>query len=115
MRGVTVYFIAVAAVFVPSFFVLTLEGKDLETCFTAVAATFNNIGPGLSGVRPMANYGQFTPLSKIVMIFDMLAGRLEIFPMLLLFYPPLWREMAEDAQRRMRRAARKMLDTEDRK
>ena len=106
-RGVMVYFIAVAAVFVPSFFVLTLEGKDLETCFTAVTATFNNIGPGLAGVGPMANYGHFTPLSKAVMIFDMLAGRLEIFPMLLLIYPPLWLEMAEDARRRLRREAQR--------
>ena len=113
VRGVTVYFIAVAAVFVPSFLILTLEGKDLETCFTAVTATFNNIGPGLSGVGPMANYGHFTPLSKIVMIFDMLAGRLEIFPMLLLLYPPLWREMAEDAKRRLRREAQKRREPDE--
>ncbi len=107
-RGITMYFLGVAGIFVPSLLVLSLEGKDFTTCFTAVAATFNNIGPGLAGVGPMANYGHFNWLSKTVMIFDMLAGRLEVFPMLLLFYPPLWHEMAEDMKRRARRRIMKL-------
>ena len=70
---------------------LSLEGKDLVTNFTAVAATFNNIGPGLEPVGPTGNFGLFSPLSKYILMFDMLAGRLELFPMLLLLYPPCWR------------------------
>jgi Trk-type K+ transport system membrane component len=57
----------------------------------AVAATFNNIGPGFAKVGPTCNFAFFNPLSKIVLTFDMLAGRLEIFPMLLLFFPSTWR------------------------
>ena len=60
----------------------------MVTSFTAVAATINNIGPGLELVGPAQNFGGFAPLSKYVLMFDMLAGRLELFPLLLLFYPP---------------------------
>ena len=71
---------------------ISLEGHDLVTNFTSVAATFNNIGPGLSLVGPDGNFAFFTNWSKIVFIFDMLAGRLEVFPMLLLFAPSTWRK-----------------------
>ena len=60
------------------------------TNFTAVAATINNIGPGLELVGPTANFGHFTDFSKYVLMFDMLAGRLELFPLLLLFCPSVW-------------------------
>ena len=63
----------------------------MTTSFTAVLATLNNIGPGLAGVGPTSNFGAYSDLSKIVMIFDMLAGRLEIFPMLVLLVPATWR------------------------
>ena len=52
----------------------------------------NNIGPGLSMVGPTGNYAAFSPLSKVVLMFDMLAGRLEMIPMLLLFTPATWRK-----------------------
>ena len=61
------------------------------TNFTAIAATLNNIGPGLEVVGPMGGYGGFSVLSKLVMIFDMLIGRLEIFPLLILFAPRVWK------------------------
>ena len=79
-------------IFVVSSFCLTFENIDLISIFTAVAATFNNIGPGLEMVGPTANYGHFSDFSKYVMIFDMLAGRLELFPLLMLFHPELWKE-----------------------
>lgn len=66
------------------------ECRYFSTNFTAVMATFNNIGPGLNVVGPTGNYGSFGVLSKIVLMFDMLVGRLEIFPMLVLFVPGMW-------------------------
>ena len=68
-----------------------VDGGKLLTNFTAVTACINNIGPGLDMVGPAANYAFFSPFSKIVLIFDMLAGRLELFPMLLLFAPTTWK------------------------
>ena len=60
---------------------IALDGFDLITDFTAVAATLNNIGPGLELVGPTSNFGMFSDFSKVVLMFDMLAGRLELFPM----------------------------------
>ena len=74
-----------------SVLLVSIENKDLVTNFAAVAATFNNIGPGLSLVGPMANFGHFTDFTKYILMFDMLAGRLEIFPMMLLFCPAVWK------------------------
>lgn len=74
-----------------SMILLSFDNFDLETSVTAVLACVNNIGPGLSMVGPMGNYAQFSAFSKLVLSFDMLIGRLEIFPMLMLFSPGLWR------------------------
>lgn len=71
---------------------LAFDGFDMITNFTAVAATFNNIGPGLEMVGPVSNFSMFSNWSKLVLIFDMLAGRLEIFPLLLLFVPETWKK-----------------------
>ena len=76
------------------------EGKDLVTTFTAVAATINNIGPGLELVGPTASFAHMTDLSKCVLIFDMLAGRLELFPMLILFHPTIWKQAFQRKARR---------------
>ena len=92
VRSANVYFITYMIIFVVSVFCLTFENKDLITLFTAVAATLNNIGPGLEMVGPTANFGHFSDFSKIVIIFDMLAGRLELFPLLMLFHPELWKD-----------------------
>lgn len=85
------YLMVYIVIFAASMLLLTLDNFDLTTTFTAVSATFNNIGPGLGMVGPTGNFAAFSPLSKIVMIFDMLAGRLEIFPLLVLFSPDTWR------------------------
>lgn len=87
------YFITFMLVFVASVFALSFEGHDLVTNFTAVAATINNIGPGLSLVGPVENFGFFSIFSKYVLMFDMLAGRLELFPMLILFHPTVWKDL----------------------
>ena len=79
-------------VFASSVLILSVEGHDFITNFSAVAATLNNIGPGLELAGPTQNFQFFSPLSKLVMIFDMLAGRLELFPMLLLFSPCTWKK-----------------------
>lgn len=92
IRATNVYFITFIVIFSISLFIISWEEKDLVTNFTAVAATLNNIGPGLELVGPAQNFGHFTALSKYVLMFDMLAGRLELFPMLLLFVPTIWKE-----------------------
>lgn len=93
MRSTNVYFITFVLLFTASVLVISFEGWDLTTNFTAVAATINNIGPGLELVGPSRNFAFFSPLSKYVLIFDMLAGRLELFPLLILFHPAVWREL----------------------
>lgn len=91
LRATNVYFMTYMVIFAGSVLLVSIENKDLVTNFTAVAATFNNIGPGLSMVGPMENFGHFTDFTKYILMFDMLAGRLEIFPMLLLFCPAVWK------------------------
>ena len=81
----------ISVIFAASFFLISLDGFDMVTNFTAIAATLNNIGPGLAQVGPMMNFGSYSNPAKLVMIFDMLAGRLEIFPMLVFFMPDTWR------------------------
>ena len=82
----------VCTIITTTVFALSFEGKDLITNFTAVTATLNNIGPGLELVGPTQNFAHFSTFSKWVLAFDMLAGRLELFPLLMLFYPELWKE-----------------------
>ena len=89
VRGVflTVYLL----VFCVSCLLVSLEQVDLVTVFTAVASCINNIGPGLEIVGPMGNFSSFSDFTKLLLSFDMLVGRLEVFPMLLLFAPDTWR------------------------
>ena len=103
LRSINVYMITFFALFVLSLLVVSLEGKDLVTTFTAVTTTMNNIGPGLELVGPTSNFGHFTDLSKWVFIFDMLAGRLELFPLLILFYPSIWQEILAHKIKRMKK------------
>lgn len=84
LRSINVFLISYLAIFVVSVLMLSLDNYDGITNFTAVASTINNIGPGLAKVGPTQNFAFYSNLSKLVMIFDMLAGRLEIFPMLIL-------------------------------
>ncbi len=93
VRSTNVYFITFMVLFSASVLAVSFEGKDLVTNFTAVAATINNIGPGLELAGPTQNFGHFTHFSKYVLIFDMLAGRLELFPLLILFHPAAWKDL----------------------
>ena len=105
MHAICVYFIAAVGLFVISVLLVALDGFDLVTTFSAVAATFNNIGPGLGVAGPTSNFAAFSDFSKVVMTMDMLLGRLEVFPMLMLFYPPLWKESIGEARIRRNRTA----------
>jgi len=91
IRSVNVYFMTYIFIFVISLLLVCIEGKDLTTSFTAVSTTLNNMGPGLEMVGPTQNFGHMSNLSKYVFMFDMLAGRLELFPLLLLFHPAIWK------------------------
>ena len=91
-RSVNVYFVTFILLFGLSTFLISFDGKDFTTNFTAVLATLNNIGPGLEMVGPTQNFGHFSTFSKFILMFDMLAGRLELFPLLILFHPSVWKE-----------------------
>ena len=75
-----------------SVLLVSIDGYDFTTTVTAVITALNNVGPGLSMVGPAGNFAFLSDLSKYVLMFDMLAGRLEIFPMLLLFVPYTWKK-----------------------
>ena len=92
IKSVHVYFAVYIMIYVISLLVLTLDHLDLTTNFTAVVATLNNIGPGLELVGPASNFDVFSTPSKCVLIFDMLAGRLELFPIVLLLAPSTWKK-----------------------
>ncbi len=92
VRATNVFLIAYVLIFSFSVLLVGFDGHDLVTNFTAVASALNNIGPGLSLVGPIENFGLFSNGAKLVLIFDMLAGRLEIFPLLLLFVRDTWKK-----------------------
>lgn len=103
IRSTNVYLITFIVVFVGSMFLISFEDKDLATSFTAVAATINNIGPGLELVGPTQNFGFFSGLSKYVLMFDMLAGRLELFPLLIMVNPSMWIEVVKQGNTKRRK------------
>lgn len=90
-KGVANYFIVYMALFTILMAIMALTTDDFLTVFSSVAATFNNIGPGLGKVGPAYSFADLTDLSKIALSFGMLAGRLELFPMLILFAPGTWK------------------------
>ena len=92
VRGVSAFLVTYVLIFGASMFLLAFDNLDMVTNFTSVAATINNIGPGLEIVGPCGNYSRFSPLAKYVLMFDMLAGRLELYPLLLLFTPSVWKK-----------------------
>ncbi len=92
LQGVSTYMSAYCAIAVVSFLILSLDDLSLETNLTAVLACLNNIGPGLDMVGPTSNYSMFSDLSKVVLMLDMLLGRLEIFPLLILLSPRTWKK-----------------------
>lgn len=92
-RAVNIYFLSFLIIFTISVLLISIENFDMVTNFTAVAATINNIGPGLEIVGPTGNFHAFSSFSKCVLMIDMLAGRLELYPMLILFYPPFLKQL----------------------
>lgn len=100
VRSINVFFITFMIIFALSVFAISFEDKDLVTNFTAVLTTINNMGPGLAKVGPTQNFGHFNIFSKLVLMFDMLAGRLELFPLLILFHPAIWKESFESHRKK---------------
>lgn len=91
MESITSYLIVYIGVFIIILFIVSTSLPDLASAFSSVAATFNNIGPGFEIVGPTQNYSSLTNLNKIVLSFSMLLGRLEIFPVLILFSPKIYK------------------------
>ncbi|MDO5425317.1 MAG: TrkH family potassium uptake protein [Eubacteriales bacterium] len=100
VRSVNSFITIYIMIFALSVLLVSLDEKDLVTNFTAVAATLNNIGPGLEVVGPTGNFASFSTLSKFVLMFDMLAGRLELLPMMVLILPTTWIEKSGKISRK---------------
>ncbi|MDO5718278.1 MAG: TrkH family potassium uptake protein [Tissierellia bacterium] len=92
VKSAHLYLILYIGIFVAILFTISIKVNDFATAFSAVAATLNNIGPGLEAVGPTESYAYFSPFSKVVLTFAMIIGRLEIFPVLVLFAPSTWRK-----------------------
>ena len=84
------YLAVYAIIAIVSMLLISLDDMDVETTVSAVLATLNNIGPGFGVVGPAGNYHAYSDFSKIVLSLDMLLGRLELFPMLMMFVPSIW-------------------------
>ena len=115
LRGINVFIMAYFLMMALSILLISIDDFDLETNFTAVAATLNNIGPGLEKVGPTMNYSGYSAFSTCVLIFDMIAGRLEILPVLILFSVHTWKDGDLFSRRgrnmkRMRREDEALLD-----
>lgn len=91
IRSANIYLIIYILLLALSALAVSLNGFDLITTLTSVIACFNNIGPGLGVTGPMGNFSSLSWLTKLVLIFDMLVGRLEIFPIVILFFPDTWK------------------------
>lgn len=91
VRSIQSYLMIYLLIYIVSFLLLSLDKYDFTTNFTAVLANLNNTGPGFNAVGPSCNYGGYSVFSKFVLMFDMITGRLELLPMLILFSPGTWR------------------------
>lgn len=89
-----VYFMIYMLIIAFSAFLVALNDFDLTTSVTAVITCINNVGPGLEAVGPVENFADFSHFSKIILTVDMLIGRLEVFPMIILFMPSVWKKSA---------------------
>ena len=92
IRSIGRYIIVYCAIFVILLLLVCMDKTDFITAFSSVTATFNNIGPGLGMVGPTYSYNDFSVFSKIVLSISMIAGRLELYPILILFLPSTWRK-----------------------
>ena len=91
MKNVNLYLTCYIIIMIVSILLVSIDNFDFATTFSGVLTTMSNVGPGISKVGPVMNFHPFSALSKLVFCFDMLIGRLEIFPYLLLLSPELWR------------------------
>ena len=92
LRSTNAFIAVYLIILFASVLLISVDNYDFTTNFTAVAATLNNIGPGLELVGPTQNFALFSPFSKCILMFDMLAGRLELFPMLIILLPSCWKK-----------------------
>ena len=92
VRAINVFMCAYVAIYFISLLIISFDNMDFTTNFTAVVATLNNIGPGLAGVGPTKNFSEYSVLSTIILTVNMLIGRLEIFPMIVLMSPHTWKK-----------------------
>jgi trk system potassium uptake protein TrkH len=91
LKGINNYFILYMLILGMSLLFVSLDGFDFETTFSSVVTCLNNVGPGFGGVGPISNFSELSNFSKLVLSFNMLVGRLEIFPIVLLFAPSIWK------------------------
>lgn len=91
LKSILIFFFAYVMIIIFAVIIVSLDNFDFMTSFSAVIATVSNIGPGFQVVGPMGNFADFSNLSKIVMTFCMIVGRLEVIPVLVLFAPSIWR------------------------
>ncbi|MCR5208218.1 MAG: TrkH family potassium uptake protein, partial [Eubacterium sp.] len=103
IKAINTYTLTAIGIIAVSFFILSAQGNNTETNFSAVMANINNIGPGFDKCGAAQNYAFFHPLSKLVLIFDMLVGRLELYPMLILFNPKIWQETLTQGNHRLKK------------
>lgn len=92
VHSIKIYLVIYMAVYFISVLLISVDNFSMETNMSAVMAMINNVGPGFDAVGPLGNYGEFSTFSKCVLMFDMLAGRLEFLPMLVLFSPKTWKK-----------------------
>lgn len=104
------YMTAYVLIVLISVLLISVDDFDMTTNFTAVLATLDNIGPGLNEVGPTGNFGGYSAFSKLVLMADMLIGRLEIFPVLVIFAPGMWKI---PARRRLGQKKMERLDQEE--
>jgi len=90
----TSFFFIYIALFALSSIIVSIDGKDLVTSVTASIATISNIGPGFGAIGPLGNFSEFSTITKLVLSFNMIAGRLELIPMLILFSPLSWKKVS---------------------
>ena len=102
LRSANVFLVVYFVLLLTSMLLISVDEFDFSTNFTSVVTVLNNIGPGLNLVSPTQNFSIFSPFSKFVLMFDMLAGRLELFPLLILFHPSIWKELFIQADKKVK-------------
>ncbi len=92
VKRVNAYIVCFVLIYIVSFLLISFDGFGFETNFTAIATTLNNVGPGFGMVGPSGNFADFSVLSKIVLTMNMICGRLELFPIIIILMPYTWKK-----------------------